>query len=166
MVDEHAPGPTVETKLPTSAAIAPTPFELVIGAAWLTIVVGCGWLVTGVLGIYVRDGLSADRLVVSRLMEGWVEAAPGSASCLVAGWLVFAMLARYHTRPDSVGPLLAGMLIRLVVVFAGIAAGVVFGVNQTGLFWASFVVCYLISLAFEAVWLTRRPLSASWGGRE
>jgi hypothetical protein len=134
-----------------SAAIVPTPLELVLGAAWLTLVIGLTWLVVGVVG----------SLDSQKPFEAWEESSFGAASCLVAGWLVFAMLARYQSSPDSVGPLLSGMLIRLAVVFAGIAGGVLSGLNRTTLFWASFVACYLVSLAFEAVWLAKKPLMAA-----
>lgn len=147
--------------------IAPTPSELVIGAAWLTLLIGLTWLMIGGLGASGRLAIA-----VPKGLEAWEEAAVGAASCLVAGWLVFAMLARYQTMPDSVGqdrsesdhsvgPLLAGMLIRLAVVFVGIALGTLAGLNRTPLFWVSFVGCYLVSLAFEAVWLARRPLMAA-----
>jgi hypothetical protein len=101
------------------------------------------------------------EFVPSGAVDGWTEAAVGAASCLVAGWLVFGVTGRYLSDADrgvasSVTPLLVGMVIRPVVVFAGMGLGVLAGLNQTMLFWVSFVACYLISLAVEAVWLAKR----------
>lgn len=170
MGDEPNVQPGAGGERQRSGPIAPTPVELVLGAAWLTLVIGLTWLIVGGLGASGRLTDAAPEGI-----EAWEEAAVGAASCLVAGWLVFAVLARYHTTPDSVGPtdklpdsvgpLLAGMLIRLVVVFVGIALGVLAGLNRTSLFWVSFVACYLVSLKFEALWLARKPLIAALRGR-
>ncbi len=141
-------------------------WDLLWGAIWLTALVGLTWLVIGSVAALrqpigdttVGDGVGVVPVVK---VDGWTEAAVGAASCLVAGWLVFGVTGRYLSVPDravtsSVTPLLVGMVIRPVVVFAGIGIGVLAGLNQTMLFWVSFVACYLVSLAFEAVWLVRR----------
>jgi hypothetical protein len=141
-------------------------WDLLWGAIWLTALVGLTWLVIGSVAALrqpVGDKTVGDGALVvpAAKVDGWTEAAVGAASCLVAGWLVFGVTGRYLSVPDrgvaaSVTPLLVGMMIRPVVVFAGIGIGVLAGFNQTMLFWVSFVACYLVSLAFEAVWLVRR----------
>lgn len=106
-----------------------------VAAAWL-VLAGPAWLVAGTLGL---EGLSYAALLG-----------------LIPGWLVFWFASRYGTANIAAKAVLGGMVLRMLVVLAGIAlvsaVRPMLGIREF-VMWV--LVFYLVSLAVETVLVLR-----------
>ena len=128
---------------------------------WFTAITGLVWSGLAILA-WMMSGKPG-----SLPPKTWVDAVFGpslaATVCLVSGWLVFALAARYSLAPSEHGggesraategnPLLlvmAGWGIRFAGVGIAVAVAVVTPLAKDNLFWLSLAVLYGVTLALE-----------------
>lgn len=137
------------------------------GAVWFTALTGLVWL-----GLSILAWLASGRAGAVP-PKTWVEVVFGpslaATVCLVSGWLVFALAARYSlaaseksdgdSRAIAEGnPLLlvlAGWGIRFAGVGLAVAVALVTPLAKDNLFWLSLAVLYGVTLTLETFVIRR-----------
>lgn len=137
------------------------------GTVWFTALTGLVWL--GLSGVAWLWSVQAAAVPP----KTWVEAVFGpslaATVCLVSGWLVFALAARYSLAPSGNGsgenraatdgnPLLlvmAGWGIRFAGVGIAVAVALATPLVRDNLFWLSLAVLYGVTLALETFIIRR-----------
>ena len=137
------------------------------GAVWFTAITGLFWL-----GLSILAWLASGRAGAIP-PKTWVEAVFGPSLaafvCLVSGWLVFALAARYSLAPSEAGvgenpaasegnPLLmvmAGWGIRFAGVGLAAAVALTSPLAKDLLFWLSLALMYGVTLVLETFIIRR-----------